>query len=240
MTLANLNRFYPRFLVFMALFVSGFISARDLKTLLNRGVEQYQAGQYAGAARQFQQILDQSENNLTSKQQEQVSFNLASSYAQQEQWQPALKHFEQVVVLNHRHQRALKNIKIIKKLLEKEQEQKQEQEKQQNQDKQDQQKDQERNQQEQKDNQQQENQKQKQDQKQQDQQKDQKQQKNNQQSEQQDQSKSQKDQAQSKLDQTEQNYLQAVQELDRRVRSESLRQAHLMEKAKLGEVEHEW
>lgn len=200
--------FRNRFLLICLSWLGLTVWADDLQSIIKLGEEHYLSGKYAQAVEQFQQLTDQDYQKLSRHQQEQLNFNLACSYAQQEQWQLALEYFQKVLGLNSKHQRALKNIEIIKKLLEQ-----QSSEQKQKTDQQDKSKDNPKN--------------------------DQKSEQSP--SSQDNQSKSQAEGTAGapELNQKEQEYLQAVQELDRQVRSSNLRQVKQINQAN-SEDEHGW
>ncbi len=97
----------------------------NMQNLVNMGKVLYQQAQYAQASNYFKQVLDEHASALTSAQKQDLWFALGSSYASQEQWQPALDSYEQLLQIDAQNLRAQKNIEIIKKLLE---QQKQDQE----------------------------------------------------------------------------------------------------------------
>lgn len=96
----------------------------DSENLVNMASVLYQQGRFAEAASYFNKVLS-TNKKLNSSQIENITFNLGSAYAQQEEWLDALDAFEAVVVINSSNVRAKKNIEIIKKILEKQEQQKQ-------------------------------------------------------------------------------------------------------------------
>jgi len=110
----------------------------NLENLINMGHILYHQKQYVQAANYFEQALQQATklNVVDPKAQIELLFDLGSAHAQQEKWQEALDAYNQLIKLDPKHERALKNIEIIKKLLEKqkEEEQKKQEQEQQKQD----------------------------------------------------------------------------------------------------------
>lgn len=104
----------------------------ELKNLINMGNILYKQGKYLQASNYFEQAAHQATNhdNIDINQRLEIWFNLGSAHAQQEKWQAALDAYMEVVKIKSDHERALKNIEIIKKLLEKEKEEKKEKEEQ--------------------------------------------------------------------------------------------------------------
>lgn len=104
----------------------------DLTNLINMGNVLYKQGHYLQAANYFEQAVKQVSINefpTNDSQKTEIWFGLGSAYAQQEKWQTALDAYDEVVKINPAHERALKNIEIIKKLLEKEKEKEKEDQK---------------------------------------------------------------------------------------------------------------
>jgi len=97
----------------------------ELKNLANMGNILYREGKFLEAVNYFEQALKA--RNLLEEQKKELLFNLGSSYAQQEKWQEALNAYENLIKLDPDNLRVTKNIEIIKKLLEKQQQEKQEQ-----------------------------------------------------------------------------------------------------------------
>ena len=102
-------------------------SPNDLKNLVNMGNILYKQDKFLEASNYFEQALTY--EKMLDDQKKAILFNLGSSYAQQEKWQKALDAYEKLIKIDHDNLRAIKNIEIIKKLLEQEEEKKQEEKK---------------------------------------------------------------------------------------------------------------
>lgn len=109
----------------------------NIQNLYNLANAAYKRGEFNNAENYYKRVAEI--KDLSPLQKEEVFFNLASSLAQLNLLEEALKYFEKVVEVNKENVRAKNNIEKIKKLLEekmkKEQEQKKNQDKNQEQDK---------------------------------------------------------------------------------------------------------